>query len=60
MNNSGEILNLIQARVAKTLTVAEAALPKSQFLAFRKLMLDEFGRNGLETELRDLLDEHLG
>jgi len=55
-----EIIGLIKVRVGRTLSVAEAALPPSQFNAFRKLMLDEFGRNGLETELFELLNQHRG
>jgi len=55
-----DIVGLIKLRVGRTLTVAEAALPPSQFNAFRKLMLDEFGRNGLEAELFELLNRHRG
>ncbi len=55
-----DIVGLIKVRVGKTLTVAEAALPPSQFNAFKKLMLDEFGRSGLETELYDLINQHQG
>ena len=46
-----DIVGLVNLHVSKVLTVAEAALPESQFKAFRKLVLDEFGRNGLETEV---------
>jgi len=60
MIESRDIMNLVNAHVSKMLTVAETALPERQFAAFRKLMFDEFGRNGLETELRDLFDEHRG
>lgn len=38
-------------RLNRLLLVAEASFPESQFLAFRKITLDEFGRNGLEGEL---------
>jgi len=54
------IVELVNLHVSRVLTVAEAALPESQFKAYRKLVLDEFGRNGLETELYDLLNKHLG
>ena len=42
------------SQVTHILLVAEAALPPSQFQAFRKLVLNEFGRNGLERELERL------
>jgi len=53
-----DIVGLVNLHVSKVLTVAEAALPESQFKAFRKLVLDEFGRNGLETEVCDLINKH--
>ena len=45
------IIDLVKPRLNRVLTVAQAALPDRQFSAFRKLMLDEFGRSGLEREL---------
>lgn len=39
-------------RKRRVLLVAEAALPGSQFQAFRKLLLDEFGESGLLADLR--------
>ena len=45
------IIDLVKPRLNRMLTVAEAALPESQFKAFRKIMLDEFGKSGLEREL---------
>jgi len=47
----GLMLELLNARKNRVLLVAQAALPESQFSAFKKLFLDEFGRNGLEGEL---------
>ncbi len=55
-----DIVNLINPHVAKVLTIAQAALPKDQFVAYRKLVLDEFGRNGLESELYELTAQHSG
>ena len=49
------VLELVNHRVTRILLVAEASLPLSQFQAFRKLVLNEFGRNGLVAEL-DRLD----
>jgi len=51
------ILALLNARKCKVLTVAQAALPEHQFKAFKSLFLDEFGKNGLESQLVKLLNE---
>ncbi len=45
------ILPLVNARLNRVLLIAQAALPEHQFEAFRRLILDEFGRAGL---IRDL------
>jgi len=45
------LLEAINARKNRALRLAEAALPESQYRAYRGLFLDEFGRNGLESEL---------
>jgi len=49
-----EIMDLVNRRVTHMLLVAEASLPPTQFQAFRKLMLDAFGKNGLVGELERL------
>jgi hypothetical protein len=54
MVNTVRVVELVNDRVKQILLVAEAALPPSQFLAFRKLVLNEFGRNGLVGELERL------
>jgi hypothetical protein len=51
------ILDLLNARKNRVLLLAQAALPDSQFQAFRTLFLNEFGKSGLERELVRLLDE---
>ena len=51
------ILDLLNRSKGKTLWLAECAMPKSQYRAFRKGMLDVFGRNGLERELENLFTE---
>lgn len=51
------VINVLNARKAKVLLIAEAALPKSQYLAFRKLFLNEFGQGGLEGELVRVITE---
>lgn len=44
-------LDLLNTRKNRVLLYAQAALPQSQFAAFKKLFLDEFGRSGLEGQL---------
>ncbi|WP_188708446.1 hypothetical protein [Polaromonas eurypsychrophila] len=51
------LLEAVNARKNRALLVAEASLSESQFRAFRRLFLDEFGRNGLETELARIVAE---
>ena len=45
------VRDLIKPRMKRILDFGELALPPGQFAAFRKLVLDEFGRSGLESEL---------
>jgi len=52
------ITRLINKRVNRVLLFGQSALNSSQFEAFRKLVLDEFGRSGLAKELERVLDEH--
>ena len=54
MVNQVQVMELVNFRVTRILLVAEASLPPSQFQAFRKLVLNEFGRNGLVRELEQL------
>ena len=51
------VLTVLNARKAKVLLIAEAALPQPQYLAFRKLFLNEFGQGGLEGELVRVITE---
>lgn len=51
------VLALLNARKSKILTYAQVAMTEHQFTAFRSLVLDELGKNGLESELERLLDE---
>ena len=48
------LLDLINARKSRVLLIAESSLPESQFRAFRKLFLCEFGEKGLEGELQKI------
>ena len=52
------LLNVVNARKNRALRYAEAAMPESQFRAFRGLFLDEFGRNGLESELERIVADY--
>ena len=54
MVSKAHIVELVNHRVTRILLVAEASLPASQFKAFRTVVLNEFGRNGLERELERL------
>lgn len=45
------IIPLLNARKSRVLLVAQSSLPESQFRAFKKIFLDEFGQSGLEKEL---------
>ena len=51
------LVDALNARKNRALRFAEAALPESQYRAFRGLFLDEFGRNGLEQELARIVAE---
>jgi hypothetical protein len=51
------IERLINPHLNQLLLVAETAMPPSQFQAFRKITLNEFGNNGLGKELERLFRE---
>ena len=52
------LLALLSARKNRVLPLAQAALPDSQYQAFRRLFLDEFGKSGLERELaREFIED---
>ncbi len=53
----GKAITLLNKHKNRILLVAEASLPESQFSAYRKLVLDELGKNGLENELKELFDQ---
>ena len=54
MVNLQDVIDAIGPRINRVLLVAEASLPERQFIAFRKLLLDEFGNSGLNQDLRRL------
>jgi len=51
------IITLLNARKSKILTYAQVGMTEHQFKAYRSLVLDELGKEGLESELVKLLDE---
>ena len=51
------LLPLVNARLNRVLLIAQAALPEHQFQAFRRLILDEFGKAGLIRDLDTIADE---
>ena len=52
------ILAALNCRKNHVLLVAQAALPQSQYEAFRKLFLDQFGKSGFEVDLKAVLIKH--
>jgi hypothetical protein len=46
-----QIEQLISPRVNHVLLIGQASLSESQFQAYRKLILDTFGKNGLGKDL---------
>lgn len=51
------LLEVLNASKNRMLLIAQAALPESQFRAFRQIFLNEFGKSGLERELERLFAE---
>ena len=45
------LLEALNARKNQVLLLAQIGLPASQFEAFRKAFLDQFGRSGFEADL---------
>ena len=50
-----DLLTAVDVRKNHVLRIAQAALPENQFRAFRGLFLDEFGRNGLESDVAGIV-----
>jgi len=49
-----EILRIVNQARCKILLFGESSLSRDQFHAFRKLVLDEFGRYGIEGRIKSL------
>lgn len=60
MSDLETIRSLIKTRMKRVLEYGEVALSRAQFAAFRKLVLDEFGRSGLESELERVFRKDQG
>ena len=52
------LLQAVNARKNEALRLAQAALPQSQFTAFRGMFLTMFGRAGLERELAQIVADY--
>lgn len=52
------ILEALDRRKNRLLLVAQAALPESQYEAFRKIVLDELGKSGFQKELEETFRRH--
>lgn len=52
---SQAIVTLLNARKKQVLLFAQSSMSKSQFEAFRRLFLNEFGKSGFEKELARVL-----
>lgn len=50
-----EILERLSERKNRLLQVAQVGLPNNQFEAYRKILLDELGKNGFERDLEKVL-----
>jgi len=51
------LLAMLNEHKSKVLLFAESSLPESQYRAFRKLLLMEFGEKGLEGKLQKIYAE---
>ena len=58
MVDESDVTELVNKRLNRVLLVAECSLPDSQYQAFRKVTLNEFGRNGLIKDLRQLSSDN--
>lgn len=52
------ILEKLNERKDRLLLTAQVGLPENQFIAYRKILLDELGRNGFENDLEKVLLLH--
>jgi len=56
MVSKGDVVRLVNQRLNHVLSFSELAISKEQYPTYRKLVLDEFGKGGLERDLDRLFD----
>ena len=56
MIHKDDIIGLVNSHLGRVLRSAELALSPEQFQCFRRIALDEFGRNGFGRSLARLLE----
>ena len=52
------LIDKLNERKNRLLLTAQVGLPENQFDAYRKILLDELGRNGFEKDLEEALMQH--
>ena len=53
------IMDKLNERKNRLLLTAQVGLPENQFDAYRKILLDELGRNGFEKDLEEVLMQQM-
>jgi len=53
------IIEKLDERKNRLLLTAQVGLPANQYDAYRKILLDELGRNGFEKDLEEALMQHM-
>ena len=51
------LIDALNDRKNRLLLTAQVGLPDNQFEAYRKILLDELGRNGFERDLEEILKQ---
>lgn len=54
-----ELFSTLKETMKQILLYAQASMPESQFIAFRKLVLDAFGSKGLQKEIHEVVSKVL-
>jgi len=53
------VLDRLNERKNRLLLTAQVGLPANQYDAYRKILLDELGRNGFEKDLEEVLKQYM-
>lgn len=53
------VRDLLNERKNRLLLTAQVGLSANQYDAYRKILLDELGRNGFEKDLEEVLKRHM-